>query len=223
MNELCPDWKLNITPKKVYGKNNKPQYTLTKACEDFVILLRTKKPYSKEEILWYLRGIFDAEGSIVTNYTHKLKGKDKRYFTKQISLTQGNIKLLKKIKNYLSKFNIESKLHFALKKRSCLVIKKNISIKHFNELIGFRIKRKEQRLKFAISKMNHSKMIDREIEKIRRLYLETPLGVHRIAKLMRRDKSAILYHLKDVHKAGKKGNHKLSIEEIQKITTLLGG
>lgn len=220
MNELFPHWKININSRKIYGEKSKPQFAITKCCEGFVNLLETEKPYSKEEISWYLKGIFDAEGSIVTNYTHKLKGKNKRYFTKHISLTQGNIRLLKKIKKYLTKFRIESKLYFNIKKRSCLVIKKNKSIKDFYELVSFRIRRKEQKLKFAISKMNHSKMTDGEKEKIRRLYLDTPLGSYRIAKLMKRDKMAILYHLKDVPKIGKK-SHKLITEEEKRAKEIL--
>lgn len=52
-----------------------------------------------------------------------------------------------------------------------------------------------------------------EIELIRRLYLETPLGAYRIAKLLKRDKAAILFRLKDIPKLNKNRSHNLTREE----------
>jgi intein-encoded DNA endonuclease-like protein len=221
LKELCPHWKTRIYSRKVYGKNNRPQFTIRKGSVALVNSLKVIKPRSRQELMWYLRGMFDAEGSIVTTYTRKLKSIKKKYFSKHITLTQGDVKVLKQIKNYLKRFGIESKLQLNKKKRSCIIIKKNESIRKFKESIDFRIRRKRERLDFAISKINHSKMTAKEKDKIKSLYLITPLGAGRIAKLMKRDRAAIVYHIRKLPKIRKKCKYTLTIEEENTIKAII--
>src|SRR3989344_3442207 len=185
-----------------------------------LIKFRNFIPRTRDQKIWFLKGIFDAEGSAYFSWKMRTIGKYQFLsFNKNISLSQKDVKDLELWSSYLNELSIKSSLHDNSKKLrrnsnrikvSDIAIKNNDSIRQFKNLVGFRIKRKHDRLNYIISNIGKSQMKDKDISLILKLYKETSFGSHSIAKILDRSKSSILYILKKYgvsYRNKPKGNH----------------
>lgn len=91
-----------------------------------------KEPQTKEQIIWYLKGLFDAEGCFCINVERK----------GCLTFANGNIYLLLQVKYLLKMLGIDSRCYIRDKKRSYLSITLWENKELFFELIGMRIERK---------------------------------------------------------------------------------
>ena len=225
INELMPNWNVKIL-KHIEGKENiKSQFRISIGSRDFSIKFRNFIPRTRDQKIWFLKGIFDAEGSAYFSWKMRTIGKYQFLsFNKNISLSQKDVKDLELWSSYLNELSIKSSLHDNSKKLrrnsnrikvSDIAIKNNDSIRQFKNLVGFRIKRKHDRLNYIISNIGKSQMKDKDISLILKLYKETSFGSHSIAKILDRSKSSILYILKKYgvsYRNKPKGNHFIESE-----------
>jgi len=90
----------------------------------------------------FIRGYFDAEGGV---YLTTIKRKDRLYnqITRHIKCFSNNTRMLEKIKDLLNQLQIKSSIFKGKKDNFYVGLWNYQSIKRFNELIGFIIKRKQ--------------------------------------------------------------------------------
>src|SRR3989344_5858636 len=185
INELMPNWNVKIL-KHIEGKENiKSQFRISIGSRDFSIKFRNFIPRTRDQKIWFLKGIFDAEGSAYFSWKMRTIGKYQFLsFNKNISLSQKDVKDLELWSSYLNELSIKSSLHDNSKKLrrnsnrikvSDIAIKNNDSIRQFKNLVGFRIKRKHDRLNYIISNIGKSQMKDKDISFI--LYILKKYGV----------------------------------------------
>lgn len=201
-------WRINLTTIKKLGFN---------PCEFFQSLT----PESPEEKIEYLKGLFDAEGSVgicdklVRN---KYTGKEK-----WLTLSQKDIAKLELWSSYLNEFGIDSIKTYKKDTRSYLSIRNNYSIKQFNELIGFRIKRKQDVLNRIIANASKNKLSKQDYEKIVDIYNHTLFGTTYIGLMFGRSSVTIkaALNLRKVKMIDKK-NKPISYTDIQYAENILG-
>jgi len=188
-----------IKPTKVYGKKSKPQWRITVFIggEGAVKKLRALVPTSREQKIQYLKGMFDAEGHIgiyempVTHNPKNYMGKDKF-----LNLSQSNHTDLKLWSTWLDELGIENSIMFRDDGRSRINIRKNDAIKKYNELIGFRIKRKQDTLNEVISLMKKSPITKEAGKKMVEVYQRTNFGPTYIGKMFNRTKPNVVKFLR---------------------------
>ena len=204
LNELIPEWNIKIikhtdTVGKVAG-----QWRINMCSRDFYRKFNTFIPKSLDEKCWFLKGMFDAEGSVILRWdkgnmqsitysnTHK---KSYLHIKRKVTLSQKAISKLKLWSSWLSELNIENRIKERPDSRSYISIDKTNAILRFNNLIGFRIKRKQARLENVIKLLGKAQVNESEKEMIIRLYKETGIGAQIIGKMFGRSKGTILKDL----------------------------
>jgi len=147
-NVLSPETKMEIKVSKEETKTTKRLYRLYLYSTDFFNKgLHKLIPQTMQEKIFYLKGLYDAEGSV--------------YVTKNkltITLSQKNIDDLNLWKSWLNELDIQTSIGIYTTRHihNCGVIRilGDASKINFNNLIGFRIKRKQDRLEQGIKKIN---------------------------------------------------------------------
>jgi hypothetical protein len=145
-NFLSPETKISMIVSKEETERTKKLYRLAVYSSDFFNKkLHILLPQTLEEKRFYLKGLYDAEGSIEKN---KLA----------ITLSQRNINDLNLWETWLNELGIQTSRNITTTRiiYKCGVIRilgNDSKIKFYN-LIGFRIKRKQKRLETGINKIN---------------------------------------------------------------------
>lgn len=128
--------KLNIETRKMKGVK---YYVVRAGSKNLFYFLKQDldklMPIVSEYPQEFLKGIFDAEGSV------RLHGKDK-----EVKLRNKNIKLTEYIRKLLANLGIEARAYVYEGDIASLVIAKYDSIVEFDRKIGFRITRKQKKL-----------------------------------------------------------------------------
>ena len=163
--KLIPTWKGDITKQTEQKGNSKPQWRISIGSKDFFIKkLYDLMPQTREEIIWYLKGLFDAEGSVSYHYrianmspvyskTHK---RPYKHLQRIIGLAQSNTLDLLKWSGWLNDIGIKNKLHLRDDGRSSLNIRRTDAIRKFHSLINFKIKRKREKLEGLMPLLSYS-------------------------------------------------------------------
>ncbi len=191
------NWDTKIRPLKVYGENSQPQNTISFSCKDFFEKgLNLLLPKTREEKIEYLKGLWDAEGCISIYNREVIRG-EKKYNGKDkcLSIAQKDTKNLDLWYSWMQELGIDMKKNYRNDGRSDLRTKKNSSIKKFAEIIGFRIKRKQDKLNKAIEIMHKSKLEDSDKKRLIEMYKQG-LSARKIGKIFDRNKGAILSMLR---------------------------
>lgn len=146
-NILSPETKISMIVSKEQTDTTQKLYRLAIYSSDFFNKkLHTLLPQTLEEKKFYLKGLYDAEGSID-------KGK------LAITLTQKNVQDLNLWESWLNELSIQtsrSMLTSGIYHWGVIRILGKESKINFYNLIGFRIKRKQERLERGIKNFNPS-------------------------------------------------------------------
>ncbi len=190
MRQLSPVTRVTIRRHVWAVGNRKPQYCIRFACKDFFerqypALL----PTTRAEKIYYLQGLFDAEGSIVSTTVRTKKG----YLTpfKALSVSQKGVSDLRLWHTWLQELGLAFRTDYREGSRSRLWTCKNSTIKSFQRIINFHIPRKKQKLNKVISFLKQSHLTDEEQRKVQEIYITTHLGIGVIGKIFNRNCSAI--------------------------------
>lgn len=154
--KLSPQTKLHLKKYLEAKGKLKAQWRINLYSKDFFDKrLHLLEPKTIEQKIHYLRGLFDAEGSIQL-FNRQVKRKGKVYWGKDKSLTlhQSDRGKLDLWSGWLEELGIKSMKIYRDDGRSCLNLRRNESIKLFNDLIGFKIKRKQKILDNVIAYIN---------------------------------------------------------------------
>lgn len=188
--QLSPITRVKIRRHVWAVGNCKPQYRINFACKDFFdrqypALLST----TRAEKIYYLQGLFDAEGSIVSTTVKTKKG----YVTpfKALSVSQKSVSDLRLWHTWLQELGLDFRTDYREGTRSRLWTCKNSTIKSFQRIINFHIPRKKQNLNKVISFLKQSHLTDEEQRKVQEIYINTHLGIGVIGKIFNRNRSAI--------------------------------
>ena len=230
MKKLSPKTRIKIIRHHDGYKNTTAQKRINFYSKDFFDKnLHKLLPKTIEEKRYYLRGLFDAEGSLYLNLKKlkKISKENREYYgwEKCLSIAQKNIVDLTLWNSWLSELGVEFKTHLSKNTRSQLVTKKNKSIILFNKLIGFKIKRKQQNLEKAISLMTKSKLDQVKKTKVKNLYEETRLGALLIGKIFDRSKGSVLGALNNMGvdtSIRKRLSKYITIEDIKRAEEIYG-
>jgi len=211
----------NITINKIKSRGNaKKQYVIKFYSKEFFEQgLHLIKPKTIEQKRFYLRGLYDTEGSVGI---YKRKG-----FKKWLNLYQKDTTKLDLWSEYLAEFGIESHKEYSKTGRSYISIRNLDSINLFKEFINFNIHRKSLTLhkiilkKYDIEMRQHLKT--KIFEKAKRLYQETNLTLPEIAKLLNYDYVSIWQTVIRKNKLKKSINisKKIDMEMAELIFTIL--
>jgi hypothetical protein len=157
-NMLSPETHMNILDHVKATKRTKKQWRINICCRGFFNRGYHKLlPQTLQEKRFYLKGLFDAEGSVSEDGL-------------SITITQKNIDDLRLWKGWLEELGIITSMHinngktifhkFTSNKMyryinncGCLRVLSNDSKINFNDAIGFKIKRKQDRLEKGIKKI----------------------------------------------------------------------
>lgn len=230
LKKLSPKTRLKIIRHHDGYNNTTAQKRINFNSKDFFDKgLHKLLPRTIEEKKYYLKGLFDAEGSFYLNLkkSKKISKENREYYgwEKCLTIAQKNIEDLVLWNTWLKELGIDLKLHPSKNTRSQLCTKKNESILGFNRLIGFKIKRKQEKLEKAASMMAKSKLNLEEKFKVKKLYEETRLGAQLIGRIFYRSKSSILGILEtfgtDTSKR-KRRDHYITTEDIEKAEEIYG-
>lgn len=140
--DMSPQTRLNIMVRKKATAKTKTQYGFCLCCADFYEKgFHKLEPQTLEEKRFYLKGLFDAEGSASANGS-------------SITITQKNLDALRKWKGYLLELGMNS--NESINKITNIGRLYLIGLQskiNFFELIGFKIKRKQDRVEKYIKKI----------------------------------------------------------------------
>ncbi len=178
--------------KRVTGK----EYDVKKEKDGYYVVKLHGSPlrYIIESGLWkiiaflypkeFLQGIFDGDGGVSVCIENRSRFGPR--FRVQITLTNTNFELLEHVKQLLKRFEIECSKELCFKqgrrkvirgkeyltKRDCreVVIEKQEDVAKFYELIGFRIQRKQRKLKDAIEILRKYRSNKERVKAWTRLY-----------------------------------------------------
>jgi hypothetical protein len=162
------------------NKKHNIQYCIRIGCIDFFKkLYHVLRPITDKEKANYLRGLYDAEGSVGI---YKRKG-----FKKWLYLSQKDTKKLDEWAGYLKDLGIDTTKYYKTDGRSYIEIRDTHSIKDFYHIVGFSIKRKMDALRKIIeikTKIDIKKLKtqDRNI-KIEKIYKSTNFGKKYVARM----------------------------------------
>ena len=186
---------------------------------------RSLIPTTRQEKIQYLRGLLDAEGS-VGMCKKKVRNKNGKVYDgndKWLTLAQKDITKLDLWASYMDELEIFTNKIYRDDGRSYLSIRRNDSIKKFAELIGFRIKRKQERLSQLIKNLSQSQLSEVDKAKIVSIYTQTNFGSEYIAKMFGRTKPAILSILRNRNiNTSKYRQRKINHNDIDIVEGLLG-
>ena len=146
-NTLSPETKMDIKISKEETETTKRLYRLYIYSRDFFKKgLHKLLPQTLEEKRFYLKGLYDAEGS-VSVIENKLP----------ITLSQKNIDDLNLWKSWLNELGMQTSIgtlsHNNYNQGVIRILGHDSKVKFYN-IIGFRIKRKQDRLETGIKKIN---------------------------------------------------------------------
>ena len=188
--QLSPVTRVTIRRHVWAIGNSKPQYRIQVKCKDFFdrqypALL----PATRAEKIYYLQGLFDAEGSIVSTTVRTKKG----YLTpfKALSVSQKSVSDLRLWHTWLQELGLAFRTDYREGSRSRLWTCKNSTIKSFQRIINFHIPRKRKKLNKVISSLKQSHLTDDEQRKVQEIYINTHLGIGVIGRIFDRDPNAI--------------------------------
>jgi hypothetical protein len=185
--------------------------------------LKNTQPSTREEKIEYLKGLWDAEGSVGL-YDKKIIRKGKEYIghEKKLVISQKDNNKLSLWYDYMKSLGINSIKLYREDTRSELSIRDNASWKKFHELIGFRIKRKQDKLNDIVSRLMSSKMSEDMQLKIIAIYDNTNFGAGQIGRMFGKSKFAVLQMLKSKNiKTNKANIRKLNYNDIDFAETIL--
>ena len=205
-------WRINLCTINSLGFN---------PCDFFKSLV----PESSEEKIEYLRGLFDAEGSVGICNRHIKKSNGKEYNGKEkwLTLSQKDIDKLELWSSYLKEYGIEAIKIYKKDSRSFLHIRNNYSISQFNKLIGFKIKRKQDMLNQIIANSSRHKLSKQDYEKVVDIYNNTKFGTTYLGFMFGRSSQAIKMALRQRGiKMIDKKNKPISSSDIQYAENKIG-
>jgi len=153
-NMLSPETRMNILFYKKATEKTKKQWRMNICSREFYKKkLHLLLPTNLQEKRFYLKGLFDAEGSVSKNGS-------------SITISQKNIEDIKLWKKWLEELgitttmgiryvhNANGKESFVIGEHGYLRVLGNDSKINFYDVIGFKIKRKQKRLEDYIKKIN---------------------------------------------------------------------
>lgn len=165
---ISPKTRVNIIQHTKENGNSKKQWRINLCCKDFFDKkLYLLKPLRLEEKINYLRGLWDAEGSVglFKRPVKKDNGKIYEGHDKWLTISQKSIMDLEEWSGYLQDLGIECNKQYKDDGRSSIIIRKNEYIRLFNDLIGFKIKRKQERLEEVVAYINKWNIVRKELDK----------------------------------------------------------
>lgn len=142
---------------------------------------------NKEIKASFLRGFFDAEGSVDFNV---IKRKDGRIQTsRHVNCFSNNVELLNYVKKFLEELGIKSQIFHGKGSNYYVGIWNYRSLTEFRNLIGFEIKRKQSLLNEAIKsyKEIQTQWKLKDYEKVLNLRTATKFGSTRLGELLLKD------------------------------------
>jgi hypothetical protein len=178
--------------------NSKEQRRINFYCgKEIYDLLKNSIPKTAEDKIEYLKGLWDAEGSVgICSRTIQRKNKTYTGYDKWLNLSQKDISKLEIWHKYMEDLGIKTSKLYKTDGRSRLNIRSNEAMIQFHKLINFRIARKKAALDLILDKMGQSQLSKEEMNKMLFIYANTNFGVAYIGKMFNRSKSVVLATLK---------------------------
>jgi len=181
LSEKNPNWRdfFEFSSKRLYKK-------LKHFDSHFTTVPRFILSGNKKVKSAFLRGFFDAEGSVEIRNVKRKDGRIDKI--RHVKCYNNNLKLLDSIKEMFHDLDIKSEIFHGKGKNYYVVIWNYKSLNTFNRFVGFEIKRKQSLLNEAIKsyKEMQTRWKLKDYEKVINLRTATKFGSTRLDKLLLR-------------------------------------
>jgi len=217
--------EVNICKQCPAKENSKEQRRINFHCgKEIYELLKNSVPITASDKIEYLKGMWDAEGSvgITLKIINKKNGKIYRGYDKWLTIAQKDISKLDLWCEYMKELGIKTNKIYRKDSRSYLSVRTNESIIQFSKLINFRITRKRTTLDLILDRLGQSQLSKEDIDKVIFIYTNTNFGIEYIGKMFNRTKVAILSTLKRYQvNTNKNKQRKIDTKDIRIVEEVL--